>query len=89
MKNVPTSIVIAVTLLAPAAGVEAVSMQWKTVGDPGNDKDVGKAGEKGEKHHFFYVENWESGDPGDPIGTHGRSDPAKHKPHPSVQVPEE
>jgi hypothetical protein len=50
------------------------------IGNPGNAKDVGKAGEKEGKHDFFYL-------PDDPTGTRGRSNPYKHqdKPHPSVQ----
>ena len=56
-------------------------------GNPGNATCVGKAGEKWEvTDPAFWVEDGPAGH--DP-GTHGRSDPWKHKPHPSVPPAEE
>jgi hypothetical protein len=55
-------------------------------GNPGNAKCVGKAGEKEEMGGFYPPpppnEDVDDGEYG--AGTHGRSDPDKHKPHPSV-----
>ena len=56
------------------------------LGNPGNAKCVGKAGEKAEMGGFFapseaskeaYTDAWKY------AGTHGRSDPEKHKEHPA------
>jgi hypothetical protein len=47
------------------------------LGNPGNFKCVGKAGEKKDMGGF-----WAPSEGGD--GTHGRSNPDKHKPHPSM-----